>query len=328
MKNIAVIAWWDSSEHDVSLKSAENIILTLEAISEENNYKVFPIILSWKKRTFTDKNWASFEMDKNDFSLTLNGDKIYFDFAYIIIHWTPWEDWRLQWYLDMMHIPYSTWWVLNTSIWFNKAVSKSVLAPYGVLSPKGLLISKDEHIDEQYIIENLGLPLFVKPNEWWSSFWVTKVKDREMLKDAIKKAFIECNEVLIESCIGWREFTCGILSYNGKIITLPITEIKTNNEFFDYNAKYLWLSEEITPADIDDNLKHLIQDTSTIIYKKMNCRGIVRIDYIYDDKNLYFLEINLTPWMTKASLVPQQLKVGWYYLSEIIKSQIEESCNW
>lgn len=320
MKNIAIMAWWNSSEYEVSLRSAENI---MQALWEIEGYHTFLIICKGKSRIYKWEDGKEYQIDKNDFSLTIGSEKIFFDFVYIIIHWTPWENWKLQGYLDMMDVPYSTWWVLNTSVWFNKYASKLIVEAAWVLSPKWICIKKWDNFDENQIVSELWLPLFVKPNEWWSSFGITKVKNQEDLYASIEKAFLECEYVLIEEAVEWREFTCGLFKSNDEITVLPITEIKTTQEFFDYDAKYLWNSQEITPADISSNIKTLIEESSRAIYEKLDCKWIVRIDYIYRDWKLYFLEINLTPWMTNTSLIPQQLRTYWLSLSEVLKEQIE-----
>ena len=322
MRNIAIMAWWDSSEYGVSLKSAENIMQTLWEIEW---YRTFLILCKWKSRMYKWEDGKESQIDKNDFSLTIDSERVFFDFVYIIIHWTPWENWKLQWYLDIMNIPYSTWWVLNTSLWFNKYASKLILEWAWVLVPKWICIKKWDIFDENQIVSELWLPLFVKPNEWWSSFGITKVKKLEDLRASIEKAFLECEYALVEEAIEWREFTCWLFKSKGNITVLPITEIKTTQDFFDYDAKYLWNSTEITPADISPHIKALIEDASHVVYKKLNCKGIVRIDYIYSNWKLYFLEINLTPGMTSASLVPQQVNVLWITLSDVLKQQIEES---
>lgn len=321
MKNIAIMAWWDSSEYEVSLKSAENIN---KALLELGEYRTFLIVCKWKSWLYIKEDCTEVQIDKNDFSLMVDWEKIFFNFVYITIHWTPWENWKIQWYLDMMGIPYSTWWVLNTSIWFNKCISKLIVKSAWVLSPKWICIKKWDKYDEGQIVSDLWLPLFVKPNEWWSSFWITKVKNLKDLRAGIEKAFSEWECVLIEEAIEWREFTCWLFGLKDDVIVLPITEIQTTQEFFDYDAKYLWNSYEITPADIPSNVKILIEETSRTIYKELDCKWIVRIDYIYKDWKLYFLEVNLTPWMTDASLVPQQIKVSWLSLSNVLKNQIEE----
>ena len=322
MRNIAVMAWWDSSEYEVSLKSANNIV---SALSEINEYCVFLISCKWNIRSYVDETWSLFEVDKNDFSITIGQEKITFDFVYITIHGTPWENWKLQWYLDMMNVPYSTWWVLNTSIWFNKYASKVFLQSYGILSPKWICMNKWEWYDEKSIISELWLPLFVKPNEWWSSFGISKVSEKSDFKRAVEKAFSECDNIVIEEAIDWKELTCWLFKFARWITVLPITEIQTNEEFFNYKAKYLWDSKEITPAIISEDSKKKIEDTSRIIYDKMGCRWIVRIDYILKDWELYFLEINLTPWMTDGSLVPQQIKVAWLSLSGVLEELIDKS---
>lgn len=321
MKNIAVMAWWDSSEYEVSLKSANNII---NALLEINEYRVFLISCKWNLWIYKSDEGNPIEVNKNDFSIVLKNEHIKFDYAYITIHWTPWENWKLQWYLDMMNIPYSTWSVLNVAMWFDKYVSKIFLQSYNILSPKWICIKKWEEYNEQDIISKLWLPLFVKPNGWWSSFGITKVKEKESLRYAIAWAFDECNSVIIEEAIDGKEFTCWLFRSNNGIVVLPITEIQTQEEFFNYKAKYLWSSKEITPARISDELRIEIEDTSRIIYEKMNCEWIVRIDYIFREWKLYFLEINLTPWMTDSSLVPQQIKASWLSLSVVLKELIDK----
>ncbi len=321
MKYIAIMAWWDSSEYEVSLKSAENIMNALWKIEW---YRTFLIVCKWKSRSYKWEDGSSYQINKNDFSLIINSKKIFFDFVYIIIHWTPWENWKLQWYLDIMDVPYSTWWVLNTSLWFNKYASKLIVESTWVTCPKWIIIKKWDNYDEKEIISELWLPLFVKPNEWWSSFGITKVKKMEDFRSSIEKSFIECKYALVEEAIEWREFTCWLFKSWREITVLPITEIQTTQEFFDYDAKYLWNSMEITPADISSDVKILIENASRAIYERLDCKWIVRIDYIYRGWKLYFLEINLTPWMTNTSLVPQQIKAWWLSLSNVLKKQIEE----
>ena len=321
MKNIAVIAWGDSSEYEVSLKSAKNIC---DALSWVNGYRIFPIICKWRNWVYEMEDWSQVKVDKNDFSLIVGAEKIFLDYAYITIHWIPWENWEIQWYFDILWVPYSTWWVLNTSIWFDKFFCKTIVQICGINIPKWICIKKWDNIDENIIISELWLPLFVKPNEWWSSFWITKVKEGDSLRFAIDKAFRECNNVIIEEAVNWREFTCWLYKSKWKINVLPITEIITNQEFFDYDAKYLWNSKEVTPAKILDDLKDLIEKTSVKVYERLNCNWIVRIDYIYDGEKLYFLEVNLTPWMTQASLVPQQIRACWLTLTEVLMDIIEK----
>ena len=320
MKNIAIIAWGDSSEYEVSLQSAKNICDALSWISE---YRIFLIICKWRKWICEIEGGISIEVDKNDFSLVIGFEKIFLDYAYITIHWIPWENGEIQWYFDILGIPYSTWWVLNASIWFDKYFSKTIVQTCDILTPKSIYIRKWNEIDENIIVSELWLPLFVKPNEWGSSFWITKVKEEKLLRAAIDKAFTESDDVLIEEAVNWREFTCGLYRSKWKINVLPITEIIPDQEFFDYNAKYKWDSKEVTPAVISGDLKSFIEKTSIKVYEKLNCRWIVRIDYICDGEKLYFLEINLTPWMTKVSLVPQQIKAGWMTLTQVLTDIIE-----
>ena len=321
MKNIAVMAWWDSSEYEVSLKSAKNIV---NALSEIKEYRTFLVLCKWNLWIYKTDDGNPIEVNKNDFSIILENEQIKFDYAYITIHWAPWENWKLQWYFDIIGIPYSTGSVLNAAMWFDKYASKIFLQSYDILSPRWICIKKWEEYNEHDIISKLWLPLFVKPNEWWSSFGISKVKEEESLRYAIEGAFDECKSVIIEEAVDGREFTCWLFRSNSGVVVLPITEIQTEEDFFNYKAKYLWYSKEITPAQIPEELKMKIENTSRMIYEKMGCEWIVRIDYIFQNWKLYFLEINITPWMTNSSLVPQQIRAGWLLLSDVLKEFIDK----
>jgi D-alanine-D-alanine ligase len=262
---------------------------------------------SWTYAT----NGTVANIDKNDFTLTLDGQRIHFDCAVPMIHGTPGEDGRLQAYLEMLHVPYTTCGVLASSLTFNKHACKAFLNSLGIIFPKGKLIRKGDAVNSKELLAMLGLPCFIKPNNGGSSFGVTKIKSNKELDVALKAAFAEdAEEVLVEEFIEGTEITCGLVKVNGKIIVFPITEIVSKKEFFDVEAKYTTgMSDEITPARISESLHADCKTLSTGIYKYLNCRGIVRIDYIVRDGCLYFLEVNTIPGMSPASIVPKQIDV-------------------
>jgi D-alanine-D-alanine ligase len=320
MKNIAVVAGGNSSEHEISLKSSE---LIMSAIDRQK-FNPFLIVIKGAKWVVRRENSEETDIDKNDFSFTDNGKKISFDCVYVIIHGTPGEDGKLQGYFDMIQMPYSTCDVLASALSFNKFACKSYLATAGVFMPKGIQVLKGEEIDIDSIVKTLGLPVFVKPNEGGSSFGISKVKAATDLQTAIDKAFEEDKSVIVEEFIEGRELTCGMMKTNDRELLFPITEIISQNEFFDYDAKYNGQSQEITPAKISEEAAHLVYDVSSLIYNKMRCKGLVRIDYIYSRGKLYFLEINIAPGMTEQSLVPQQIRATGETLTNVITLQIED----
>ena len=273
-------------------------------------YEVFPITVKGTSWTYTG-NGNAIEVDKNDFSLTVDGQHIRFDCAVPMIHGTPGENGLLQAYFELMRVPYITCGVLASSLTFNKHACKTYLNSLGILFPKGKLIRKGEKIDTQEIFSRLGLPCFVKPNNGGSSFGVSKIKSGDELEAALEAAFAEdTHEVLIEEFIEGTEITCGLVKLDEKIIVFPITEIVSKKDFFDVEAKYeTGMSEEITPARISETLRADCETLSTAIYRFLDCRGIVRIDYIVRDDQIYFLEVNTVPGMSAASIIPKQIDV-------------------
>ncbi|MDR1197852.1 MAG: D-alanine--D-alanine ligase [Prevotellaceae bacterium] len=320
MKNIAVIAGGNSSEHEISLQSANQIMSAVD----RQKFDPFLVVIKGSKWIVKQDGKAEINIDKNDFSFTDCGKKITFDCAYITIHGTPGEDGKLQGYFDMIQIPYSTCDVLTAALSFNKFACKSYLATAGICMPKAIQILKGEKIDPNDIVKNIGLPVFVKPNEGGSSFGISKVKSISNLQTAVDEAFKEDKSVIVEEFIEGRELTCGMLKVADRKLLFPVTEIISQNEFFDYDAKYNEQSEQITPANISEEAAHLVYDVSSLIYDKMRCRGLVRIDYIYSRGKLYFLEINIAPGMTAHSLVPQQIGKMGETLSNIITMQVED----
>lgn len=267
------------------------------------------------------------EIDKTDFSFTFGGVKTRFDYAFIMIHGNPGENGVLQGYLEMMDIPFNTCSSFVSTITFDKHSCKRFLDFSGVNLAKDIFIRKEDFCfaDCDSIIEKLDLPLFVKPSDGGSSFGVTKVKRPNELAEAIKMAFEVSSSVLVEECIKGREVTNGIYTVNGKIVNLPVTEIFTDREFFDYEAKYLGQSREICPAPLGDELTRRVQRTSEKIYRYLGCKGLVRMDYFIRDDEIYFLELNTVPGMTAMSLVPAQVRAAGITMKELFNSLIAEN---
>ena len=303
-KNIAVVYGGDSSEFVVSVKSSKNVFESINP-SIYNVWKVQMQGLNWE---VLEGDQVIATIDKDDFSFVKKGEKIQFDFAYITIHGTPGEDGKLQGYFDMVKIPYSTCGVYSSALTFNKYFCSNYLRNFGVTMAKSVRLFKGDTIDTDQLIEELGLPVFVKPNAGGSSFGVTKVKEKEQLLAALEMATKESADILVEEFIDGPEFTCGLVKLSDQEILFPVTEVIPQNEFFDFEAKYTaGKTDEITPARISPELTSKIQQLSSRIYDLCDCSGIVRIDYILKDGEFYFLEVNTTPGMTATSFVPQQI---------------------
>jgi D-alanine-D-alanine ligase len=302
-KNIAIIAGGYSSELVVSMKSAETIYNNLPS----EKYNRFKIIITQDK-WYATINDIKVTVDKNDFSILIDDEKITFDCAYITIHGTPGEDGKLQGYFDMLNIPYSTASQSTSSLTFNKWMCNQVLANNGVKCSKSIILrSKDHTYTEEFILTEVGLPCFVKPNDGGSSFGISKVTKANKLSEAIENAFSQGKEVLIEAFMAGSEVTCGAYKHNGKVFALPITEIVSQNDFFDFDAKYNGLSDEITPARISDELTKEVQELTTYIYQLLDLSGIIRVDYILKNNTPHVIEVNATPGMSQQSIIPQQI---------------------
>lgn len=320
-KNIAVVYGGDSSEFVVSVKSSKNVY---ESINPEvyNVWKVQMKGLDWQVME-DDQVVAS--VDKNDFSFVKNNEKINFDFAYITIHGTPGEDGKLQGYFDMVKVPYSTCGVYSSALTFNKYFCSNYLRNFGVPMAKSIRLFKGDAVDVDQLVNELGLPLFVKPNAGGSSFGVTKVKEKGQLLEALEIALKESCDILVEQFIDGKEFTCGLVKLSGKEMIFPVTEVIPQNEFFDYEAKYTHgKTDEITPARISKELTQKVQQLSSRIYDWCDCSGIVRIDYILKEDEFYFLEVNTTPGMTATSFVPQQIGAMNRKLGDVLGLIIED----
>ncbi len=305
-KNIALLLGGDSAEAVISVQSAGQMLRLLD----DTLFDVYPITISGTSWNYT-KDGLQVAVDKNDFSINIDGRHILFDCAIPMIHGTPGEDGRLQAYFELMRIPYTTCDVLTSALTFNKHACKTYLNALGILFPKGKLIRRGEKVNATDICAVLGLPCFIKPNNGGSSFGITKIKEVEELLPALATAFAEdAEEVLVEEFIQGTEVTCGLVKLNEELVIFPITEIVSKKEFFDVEAKYQeGMSDEITPARISDSLHEDCRTLSNAIYRHLNCRGIVRIDYILREGKLYFLEVNTIPGMSAASIVPKQVEV-------------------
>lgn len=324
---IAIVAGGDSSEHDVSLRSAQGIY----SFIDKDKYDCYIIELTGLKWEAVLENGEKTKVDRNDFSFDVVGKRIVPDFAYITIHGTPGENGRLQGYFDLIGLPYSTCGVLVEALTFNKFTLNNYLKSWGIKVAESILIRKGEEnrFSDDKIIERLGLPCFVKPNNDGSSFGVSKVKSKEDLHPAIELAFKEDNEVLIESFLSGIEITCGC--YKTKTISqvFPITEVVTSQDFFNYDAKYNGKVDEITPARIAPKTAERVSKLTSAIYDILNCRGIIRIDYILSgekgNETISMLEINTTPGMTATSFIPQQIRAAGREPGDVISDIIEDS---
>ena len=319
MKTIAIAAGGDSSEFKISVKSAEEVCKILSA-----RYKVYVIVIKGTSWYWEDKKGRYHNIDKNDFSLTYDDNQIKFDGVFIAIHGTPGENGLLQGYFDMIGIPYTSCSAFCSALTFNKQACKLFLKEYGITMAKAVLIRKANKIDITDIINQVGLPCFVKPNDSGSSFGVTKVKKKEGLLPAVEVAFKESDQVLIEAFMNGREIACGVVKTKTKTIVLPLVEIISKNEFFDYEAKYIpGNSEEVTPADTPAALTKEIQRISLLIYELLGCKGIVRVDFIVIGEEPWFIEINTIPGMTKESLVPKEAAAAGISLEELYSMAVE-----
>jgi D-alanine-D-alanine ligase len=267
-----------------------------------------------------------FPIDRNDFSAIVNGHRTSFDCVYITIHGTPGENGLLQGYLHMLDIPHTTCDVLASAITFNKFTCNTYLKGFGVMVADSVMIRKGNSYNKFDIVEKTGLPCFVKPNAGGSSFGVTKVVQASDLDAAIDKAFTEGDEVIVEQFVKGTELTCGLFKYKGEFTVLPITEVVSKNEFFDYEAKYTAnMAEEITPARIPDETAERIRKIVMAIYDVLGCKGIVRIDFIVSENRIFLLEVNTTPGMTATSFIPQQIKAAGMELKDVFTKVIEQA---
>jgi D-alanine-D-alanine ligase len=322
MKNLAIVCGGYSKESIVSLKSAESIM----EVIDQNQFN--PFVLYIDKNTWVvKKDNDEYRIDKNDFSCTINNKKITFDAVFMAIHGTPGEDGKLQAYFEILNIPFTTCDSITSAITFNKYATKQYLKPYNIAMCDIILLRKGVNYNTETIANKLGFPLFVKPNAGGSSFGVSKVKNIAELEPAIEKAFAEDNEVVIEPFIDGREFTCGVFKSDELSVALPVTEIVSKTEFFDYEAKYEGKSDEITPAHLSKEQTEECQQISSTIYDLFNCKGMVRIDFILSNDTFHFMEINTVPGMSKESIIPQQVRANNMNVSEFYTALINDAIS-
>ena len=321
-RNIAIVCGGDSSEHDVPLRSAQG----LYSFFDKERYNVYIVDIKGQDWHVELPGGITAKIDRNDFSFVEDGKAKLFDYAYITIHGTPGENGILQGYFDLVDIPYSTSGVLVEAMTFDKFVLNQYLRGYGVSVADSLLIRRgyEDMVSEDQIEQRIGMPCFVKPATDGSSFGVSKVKNKDQLAPALRKAMLESDEVMVEQYLAGTEITVGIYKTNEKTVILPITEVVTQNEFFDYDAKYNGQVQEITPARISEDWARRAREITSHIYDILHCNGIIRIDYIISkDGKITMLEVNTTPGMTPTSFIPQQVKAAGMTMTEVLTDIVE-----
>ena len=321
-RNIAIVCGGDSSEHDVSLRSAQG----LYSWFDKERYNVYIVDVKGQDWHVELPGGITAKIDRNDFSFVEDGKAKLFDYAYITIHGTPGENGILQGYFDLVDIPYSTSGVLVEAMTFDKFVLNQYLRGYGVAVADSMLIRRGyEHlVSEDEIERRIGMPCFVKPATDGSSFGVSKVKNKDQLAPALRKAMLESDEIMVEQYLEGTEITIGCYKTHEKEVLLPITEVVTKNEFFDYDAKYNGQVEEITPARISEEWARRVREITSHIYDILHCNGIIRIDYIISKEGkIRMLEVNTTPGMTPTSFIPQQVKAAGMTMTEVLTDIVE-----
>jgi D-alanine-D-alanine ligase len=324
-KKVALVTGGLSGEAQISYKSA----ITVNGNLDRSKFDVFQIDINPSGWWYTPENSAPQKVNRDDFSITDGGSKINFDVVLLCIHGTPGEDGKLQGYFDMLGLPYTSCDAATSALTFNKRYTVAVAAFGGISVANSMHLFKHTPVSPENILAKLQLPVFVKPNNGGSSIGMSKVTTADALAPALEKAFKEDNQVLVEEFISGREFTIGVFKTKGRLQVLPITEIETGNEFFDFEAKYQGKSVETTPAFISETMQSQLEAAAKRVYEVLNCRGVVRIDFIYNEqKGLpYMLEVNTVPGQSAASVIPQQVKAMGVSLQDFYTSIVEESLN-
>lgn len=319
MNNIAIAMGGYSSEFEISLKSG-NVVYEYLDKSKFQGYRIHILRDKW---VYVDDDGQEFPVDKSDFSVSVNGEKITFDAVFNAIHGTPGEDGLLQAYFELIGIPQNSCDYYQAGLTFNKRDMLSVLKPYGIMTATSYYLNKGDNIDTAEIVSKVGLPCFVKPNKSGSSFGISKVKTEAELPIAIEIAYKEDNEIIIESFLDGTEVSVGVINFKGEIIVLPITEIVSENDFFDYEAKYLGKSQEITPARISEELAEKVRTVAKRAYEVLKMKGFSRSEFIIVNGEPHMLEMNTIPGLTKESLIPQQAKAAGISLTDLFTNSIE-----
>lgn len=319
MINVAIIMGGYSSEYKISLTSG-NVVFNHLDLSKFNAYRIHIFKEKW---VYVDVNEQEYPINKNDFSVNLNGTKITFDVIFNAIHGTPGEDGLMQAYFELLQIPQTSCNYYQAALTFNKRDLLSVLKPYGIKTATSYYLNNGDSIDTTKIIETVGLPCFVKPNKSGSSFGISKVKSIEELVPAIENAYKEDNEIIIESFLDGTEVSVGVINFKGEIKVLPITEIVSENDFFDYEAKYLGKSQEITPARISDEIRVKVETSAKKAYEVLKMSGFSRSEFIIVNGEPHMLEMNTIPGLTTESILPQQAREAGISLNELFENAIE-----
>jgi D-alanine-D-alanine ligase len=324
-RNIAIVCGGDSSEHDVSLRSAQG----LYSFFDKERYNVYVVDIKGQDWHVNFDDGQTAPIDRNDFSfIGQDGKAVIIDYAYITIHGTPGENGILQGYFDLIHMPYSTSGVLVEAMTFDKYVLNNYLRGFGIKVADSILLRREDDYDEDEIEKRLGMPVFVKPSADGSSFGVSKVKNADQLAPALRVAFMESDEVMVEGFMEGTEISVGCYKTREKSVVLPATEVVPSNEFFDYDAKYNGQVQEITPARLSPETAQRVADQTSRIYDILHCNGIIRIDYIItkDDQGndvINMLEVNTTPGMTATSFIPQQVKAAGLDIKDVLSEIVE-----
>ncbi|TPN84599.1 D-alanine--D-alanine ligase [Aquimarina algicola] len=318
-KNIAVLVGGYSSEFDISIQSGNVVYKHLD----REFYTPYLVHITDNRWFHIDNSEKKHSIDKNDFSLTINGNKIIFDAAFNTIHGTPGEDGLLQAYFELVDIPQTACDFYQATLTFNKRDCISTLKPYGIPTATNYFLNKGDVINNKAIIDTVGLPCFVKANKAGSSYGVSKVNQEEELLPAIEHAYKEDDEIIIESFLSGTEVSVGVIQHNGKDIVLPITEIVSENDFFDYEAKYEGKSQEITPARLSKKDTEKVENLALKVYKTLKMKGFSRSEYIFHNGEPHFIEMNTTPGLSEASILPQQAIAYGITLKELFSGAIE-----
>jgi len=322
-KNIAIIFGGYSGEFEISVQSANVVAKYLQ----KTNYNTYKILISGEGWYFTGLNGQKIPVNKMDFSVKDNGITIYFDAVFIAIHGTPGEDGKLQGYFDMINLPYTSCNHTTSAITFNKYFCKQIVKSVGIQTAESVIVYTNDKNDQDRI-SGLTYPLFIKPNNGGSSVGMSKISDQSQLESAIELALKEDEEVIVEEFVKGREITCAVMKYKKEIIIFPITEIISKKDFFDYEAKYnSSLVEEIVPAKIPENIAEACRQSSVKLYNALNCFGVIRCDYIFNEDGLYFLEINTIPGMTESSILPKMAKAYGFTLEKLFEMLVEEALS-
>ena len=321
-RNIAIVCGGDSSEHDVSLRSAQG----LYSFFDKERYNVYIVDIKGQDWHVELPGGITARIDRNDFSFVEDGKAKWFDYAYITIHGTPGENGILQGYFDLIGIPYSTSGVLVEAMTFDKFVLNQYLRGYGVAVADSLLIRQgyEQLVSDDEIEQRIGMPCFVKPAADGSSFGVSKVKNKDQLAPAIRKAMLESDEIMVEQFLEGTDISICVYKTREKSVVLPATEVVTQNEFFDYDAKYNGQVQEITPARLSEDVTRRVREITSHIYDILHCNGIIRIDYIISkDGKIFMLEVNTTPGMTPTSFIPQQVRAAGLDMKDVLSDIVE-----